>query len=53
MLTVLREGGPFHTRGELPAYLGRLRASGRVHHARALAACHAVPLPDSKEIDTQ
>jgi choline-sulfatase len=29
MSTVLREGGPLHTRGELPAYLKRLRETGR------------------------
>ena len=40
MMTVMREGGPFHTRGELPTYLGRLEATGRVHHAKVLAAIH-------------
>jgi choline-sulfatase len=40
LMTVLREGGPFHTRGELPAYLERLRATGRAHHAERLAARH-------------
>ncbi|GAB4562987.1 MAG: sulfatase [Anaerolineae bacterium] len=40
MLTVLREGGPFHTRGMLPAYLERLRATGRAHHAERLARLH-------------
>ncbi len=40
MMTVLREGGPFHTRGELPAYLKRLRETGRAHHAQRLAALH-------------
>jgi hypothetical protein len=29
MQTVLDEGGPFHIRGHLPAYLARLRATGR------------------------
>jgi len=29
MDVVMAEGGPFHTRGELPDYLGRLRATGR------------------------
>jgi len=38
--TVLREGGPFHTRGELPKYLERLRATGRARWADALAAKH-------------
>ncbi len=40
MMTVLREGGPFHTRGRLPAYLEHLRATGRAHHAERLAARH-------------
>lgn len=35
---VVQEGGPFHVRGELPAYLERLRATGRGELARALAA---------------
>jgi len=34
---VIREGGPFHVRGELPAYLARLRATGRAQHAARLA----------------
>ncbi|HEV2268291.1 MAG TPA: sulfatase [Steroidobacteraceae bacterium] len=34
---VLLEGGPFHVRGELPAYLERLRATGRAGLAEALA----------------
>jgi choline-sulfatase len=33
---VLKEGGPFHTRGELPAYLKRLRATGREAQADLL-----------------
>ena len=33
MQTVLREGGPLHTRKTLPAYLRRLRETGREHHA--------------------
>lgn len=40
LMTVLREGGPFHTRGRLPAYLERLRATGRSDHAERLAARH-------------
>jgi hypothetical protein len=40
MMTVLRAGGPFHTRGSLPAYLERLRATGRAHHAERLARLH-------------
>jgi arylsulfatase A-like enzyme len=40
MMTVLREGGPFHTRGMLPAYLDRLKATDRAHHVARLAARH-------------
>ena len=40
MMTVLREGGAFHTRGSLPAYLERLKATGRAHHAEHLARLH-------------
>jgi len=35
---VVREGGPFHVRGELPAYLLRLRATGRADQAALLEA---------------
>lgn len=37
MQIVLAEGGPFHTRGHLPGYLERLRATGRGHWANDLA----------------
>jgi len=40
LLTVLQAGGAHHTRGELPAYLERLRATGRAHHAEQLARLH-------------
>jgi arylsulfatase A-like enzyme len=40
MMTVLREGGPFYTRGQLPKYLKRLRETGRAQHAEKLAARH-------------
>ncbi len=40
MWTVIREGGPYHTRGRLHAYCERLRATGRAHHAKALMARH-------------
>jgi choline-sulfatase len=40
MMTVLREGGPFHTRGNLPRYLERLRLTGREIHAERLAKIH-------------
>ena len=37
MQTVLAEGGPWHIRGHLPAYLERLRATGRGEAAERLA----------------
>jgi hypothetical protein len=37
LVNVIEEGGPFHVRGELPAYLERLRATGRGELAEALA----------------
>lgn len=40
MWTVLREGGPFHTRGYLARYLQRLRDTGRGEWAKRLAAKH-------------
>jgi arylsulfatase A-like enzyme len=40
MWTVMREGGAFHTRGQLPAYLKRLRDTGRARWADRLAAQH-------------
>ncbi|ACY14606.1 sulfatase [Haliangium ochraceum] len=40
MWNVLREGGPKHTRGELPGYLARLRATGRERWAERLEARH-------------
>ncbi len=40
MWTVLGEGGPLHTRGMLPAYLQRLRDTGRAGLAEELAARH-------------
>ncbi|MHC4982069.1 MAG: sulfatase [Planctomycetota bacterium] len=36
--TVMREGGPFHTRGALEKYAKRLRETGRGHHADFLEA---------------
>ena len=41
MWTVMREGGPFHTRGMLARYCERLRDTGRGHHADALMARHS------------
>jgi choline-sulfatase len=40
MWTVLREGGAFHTRSQLPKYLQRLRATGRAAWADRLAKQH-------------
>jgi choline-sulfatase len=40
MWTVVREGGAFHTRGQLPAYLKRLRETGRSQWADRLIAQH-------------
>ncbi len=40
LMTVLREGGPFHCRGMLPAYLERLRRTGREEQARVLERRH-------------
>jgi hypothetical protein len=40
MRTVLLEGGPLHTRGQLPAYLKRLRETGRSDGADLLAKLH-------------
>jgi choline-sulfatase len=34
--TVMREGGPYHTRGRLPGYLVHLEATGRADGAAAL-----------------
>jgi len=38
--TVLREGGPAHVRGQLQAYLARLRATGRAERADRLERRH-------------
>lgn len=40
MESVLAEGGPFHTRGKLEAYLQRLRETGRVKWAARLRETH-------------
>ncbi|HEY9078359.1 MAG TPA: sulfatase [Anaerolineaceae bacterium] len=40
MMTVLREGGPLHTRGKLPKYLDHLRNTGRQVMADRLASLH-------------
>lgn len=41
---VIEEGGPFHVRGELPAYLDRLRDTGRAAWADALERKYASEL---------
>ncbi len=38
--TVLREGGPFHVRGDLALYADILRKTGRAHHAERLERIH-------------
>jgi arylsulfatase A-like enzyme len=38
--TVLAEGGPSHTRGKLPAYVERLRSTGRSDWAERLMRAH-------------
>ena len=40
LMTVLSEGGPAHCRGQLPAYLKRLRSTGRALLADALRDKH-------------
>lgn len=40
LMTVMREGGPFYTRDQLPAYIERLKNTGRAHHAERLAKAH-------------
>jgi hypothetical protein len=40
MAIVIAEGGPLHTRGELPKYLERLRETGRGRWADALTQKH-------------
>ncbi len=51
LVTVLREGGPFHCKGELPAYLTRLRATGRAEAAAALEQRHPAPLPRRRSLN--
>ena len=40
MQTVLREGGPLHTRSALQSYCEHLRETGRAHHAESLMKRH-------------
>ena len=48
MWTVMREGGPLHTRGNLPDYLKRLRATGRETWASALMEEHPAECDESQ-----
>ncbi len=43
--TVMREGGPYHSRGHLPAYLQRLEGTGRGAHVAALRQRHPEEFP--------
>lgn len=49
MRTVLREGGPFHVRGELTGYQERLRATGRPAAAKALEARYGSARGDGRD----
>jgi arylsulfatase A-like enzyme len=40
MWTVIREGGPYHTRGRLASYCEHLRETDRARHAETLLARH-------------
>jgi arylsulfatase A-like enzyme len=40
LMTVLREGGPYHTRGRLSSYAERLRATGRAEAAERILRDH-------------
>jgi hypothetical protein len=44
MMTVLQEGGPFHTRGSLSKYVKYLQETGRSHHAERLMKIHFAEL---------
>ena len=44
MQTVISEGGPYHTRTALEMYAGRLRETGRAHHADFLEANGGTPI---------
>lgn len=43
-MNVVNEGGPYHVRGKLRAYLGRLRETGREAKAEVLAQKYAADL---------
>ena len=42
--TIVREGGPLHTRAHLAPYCERLRATGRAHHAETLERLQGLPI---------
>ncbi|HKI75166.1 MAG TPA: hypothetical protein VJ998_10995, partial [Pseudomonadales bacterium] len=44
LVHVIEEGGPFHVKGELPAYLKRLRDTDRSAYADALESKYAAEL---------
>ncbi|NSW51779.1 MAG: sulfatase [Anaerolineae bacterium] len=46
MVTVLLEGGPYHTRGRLSDYIVHLENTGRSEHARTLEERHPDELDD-------
>jgi arylsulfatase A-like enzyme len=48
LTTVVDEGGPFHVRGHLPAYLDRLRDTGRSHWIEPTLARH--PLEGARRV---
>jgi len=43
--TVMKEGGPFHTRGYLKGYVKRLEETGRGHYAEQLISGHPGEFP--------
>ena len=52
MMTVLREGGPFHTRGTLPRYLAHLRATGARQPPSAWNGCTRKKRAQENKIQT-
>ncbi|TGQ53136.1 sulfatase, partial [Mesorhizobium sp. M4B.F.Ca.ET.211.01.1.1] len=51
LVTVIREGGPFHCLGELPGYLERLRRTGRAAAASELEQRHPAPPPRRQSLN--
>lgn len=52
MVTVLREGGPYHTRGKLKKYVELLRKTGRENGAEILEMRHPDELRDDYPYDS-